>query len=201
MIRRNKVKRVLTEREILATAEHPFIVTLYWYVSVTFMETHTHTHAHSCKQTSFYPTTLFSPTLRAYKYWHKTLWTFHRKSNADYFVCAALSLFLFCSVHSLLANTNESVTGPFKAQLTYTSSWSTAQVWRAFLIFITIFHIIIVASSCGSSSFSSSFPSSKHCFVGGEFFRILQKQKGKCMPGNTNYTHCCSCVVWMCSYH
>lgn len=30
MIRRNKVKRVLTEREILATAEHPFIVTLYW---------------------------------------------------------------------------------------------------------------------------------------------------------------------------
>jgi len=30
MIKRNKVKRVLTEREILATADHPFIVTLYW---------------------------------------------------------------------------------------------------------------------------------------------------------------------------
>jgi protein-serine/threonine kinase len=30
MIKRNKVKRVLTEREILATASHPFIVTLYW---------------------------------------------------------------------------------------------------------------------------------------------------------------------------
>jgi len=30
MLKRNKVKRVLTEREILATAEHPFIVTLYW---------------------------------------------------------------------------------------------------------------------------------------------------------------------------
>lgn len=29
MIERNKVKRVLTEREILATADHPFIVTLY----------------------------------------------------------------------------------------------------------------------------------------------------------------------------
>lgn len=29
MIARNKVKRVLTEREILATADHPFIVTLY----------------------------------------------------------------------------------------------------------------------------------------------------------------------------
>lgn len=30
MLKRNKVKRVLTEREILATADHPFIVTLYW---------------------------------------------------------------------------------------------------------------------------------------------------------------------------
>jgi len=30
MINKNKVKRVLTEREILATAEHPFIVTLYY---------------------------------------------------------------------------------------------------------------------------------------------------------------------------
>jgi len=30
MIKRNKIKRVLTEREILATADHPFIVTLYW---------------------------------------------------------------------------------------------------------------------------------------------------------------------------
>jgi len=30
MIKRNKVKRVLTEREILATSSHPFIVTLYW---------------------------------------------------------------------------------------------------------------------------------------------------------------------------
>jgi len=30
MIKRNKVKRVLTEREILATSNHPFIVTLYW---------------------------------------------------------------------------------------------------------------------------------------------------------------------------
>eukprot|EP01118_Nematostelium_gracile_P015934 TRINITY_DN6491_c0_g1_i1.p1 TRINITY_DN6491_c0_g1~~TRINITY_DN6491_c0_g1_i1.p1 ORF type:complete len:328 (-),score=70.25 TRINITY_DN6491_c0_g1_i1:54-1037(-) len=30
MIKRNKVKRVLTEREILATANHPFIVTLHW---------------------------------------------------------------------------------------------------------------------------------------------------------------------------
>jgi len=30
MVKRNKVKRVLTEREILATADHPFIVTLYW---------------------------------------------------------------------------------------------------------------------------------------------------------------------------
>jgi protein-serine/threonine kinase len=30
MIQRNKVKRVLTEREILATAKHPFIVTLYY---------------------------------------------------------------------------------------------------------------------------------------------------------------------------
>ncbi|KAL0490064.1 hypothetical protein AKO1_009382, partial [Acrasis kona] len=29
MIKRNKVKRVLTEREILATTDHPFIVTLY----------------------------------------------------------------------------------------------------------------------------------------------------------------------------
>lgn len=29
MIKRNKVKRVLTEREILATADHPFIVTLH----------------------------------------------------------------------------------------------------------------------------------------------------------------------------
>eukprot|EP01122_Echinamoeba_exundans_P011687 TRINITY_DN4732_c0_g3_i1.p1 TRINITY_DN4732_c0_g3~~TRINITY_DN4732_c0_g3_i1.p1 ORF type:complete len:721 (+),score=136.76 TRINITY_DN4732_c0_g3_i1:2428-4590(+) len=30
MIQRNKVKRVLTEREILATASHPFITTLYY---------------------------------------------------------------------------------------------------------------------------------------------------------------------------
>eukprot|EP00727_Mastigamoeba_balamuthi_P004381 m51a1_g13941 putative agc rsk rsk-unclassified protein kinase (445) ;mRNA; r:881030-882900 len=30
MILRNKVKRVQTEREILSTANHPFIVTLYW---------------------------------------------------------------------------------------------------------------------------------------------------------------------------
>jgi len=30
MIKRNKVKRALTEREILATANHPFIVTLYY---------------------------------------------------------------------------------------------------------------------------------------------------------------------------
>jgi serine/threonine protein kinase len=30
MVKRNKVKRVLTEREILATANHPFIVTLYY---------------------------------------------------------------------------------------------------------------------------------------------------------------------------
>mmetsp|Transcript_19434 Transcript_19434/g.21612 ORF Transcript_19434/g.21612 Transcript_19434/m.21612 type:complete len:331 (+) Transcript_19434:305-1297(+) len=30
MIQRNKVHRVLTEREILATADHPFIVTLHW---------------------------------------------------------------------------------------------------------------------------------------------------------------------------
>jgi protein-serine/threonine kinase len=30
MKKRNKVKRALTEREILATADHPFIVTLYW---------------------------------------------------------------------------------------------------------------------------------------------------------------------------
>jgi len=30
MIKRNKVKRTLTEREILATASHPFIVTLHW---------------------------------------------------------------------------------------------------------------------------------------------------------------------------
>eukprot|EP01117_Protostelium_nocturnum_P000627 TRINITY_DN1072_c0_g1_i1.p1 TRINITY_DN1072_c0_g1~~TRINITY_DN1072_c0_g1_i1.p1 ORF type:complete len:371 (+),score=111.80 TRINITY_DN1072_c0_g1_i1:177-1289(+) len=30
MISRNKVKRVHTEREILSTADHPFIVTLYW---------------------------------------------------------------------------------------------------------------------------------------------------------------------------
>lgn len=29
MIQRNKVKRVMTEREILATTNHPFIVTLY----------------------------------------------------------------------------------------------------------------------------------------------------------------------------
>eukprot|EP00741_Cyanophora_paradoxa_P003613 tig00000093_g3510.t1 len=29
MVKRNKVKRVLTEREILATVDHPFIVTLY----------------------------------------------------------------------------------------------------------------------------------------------------------------------------
>jgi protein-serine/threonine kinase len=29
MIKRNKIKRVLTEREILATADHPFIVPLY----------------------------------------------------------------------------------------------------------------------------------------------------------------------------
>lgn len=32
MVKRNKVKRALTEREILATADHPFIVTMYWYV-------------------------------------------------------------------------------------------------------------------------------------------------------------------------
>eukprot|EP01104_Vermistella_antarctica_P007510 TRINITY_DN1847_c0_g4_i1.p1 TRINITY_DN1847_c0_g4~~TRINITY_DN1847_c0_g4_i1.p1 ORF type:complete len:443 (+),score=116.17 TRINITY_DN1847_c0_g4_i1:282-1610(+) len=30
MIKRNKVKRVMTEREILATADHPFIVTLHY---------------------------------------------------------------------------------------------------------------------------------------------------------------------------
>jgi len=30
MVERNKVHRVMTEREILATADHPFIVTLYW---------------------------------------------------------------------------------------------------------------------------------------------------------------------------
>jgi len=30
MVKRNKVKRVLTEREILCTADHPFIITLYW---------------------------------------------------------------------------------------------------------------------------------------------------------------------------
>eukprot|EP01114_Cavostelium_apophysatum_P020272 TRINITY_DN6751_c0_g1_i1.p1 TRINITY_DN6751_c0_g1~~TRINITY_DN6751_c0_g1_i1.p1 ORF type:complete len:444 (-),score=82.32 TRINITY_DN6751_c0_g1_i1:121-1452(-) len=30
MIKRHKVKRVLTERDILISAEHPFIVTLYW---------------------------------------------------------------------------------------------------------------------------------------------------------------------------
>uniref|UniRef100_A0A6B2L0H2 non-specific serine/threonine protein kinase n=1 Tax=Arcella intermedia TaxID=1963864 RepID=A0A6B2L0H2_9EUKA len=30
MIKKNKVKRVLTEREVLATADHPFIVTLYY---------------------------------------------------------------------------------------------------------------------------------------------------------------------------
>jgi len=30
MLKRNKIKRALTEREILATADHPFIVTLYW---------------------------------------------------------------------------------------------------------------------------------------------------------------------------
>eukprot|EP00727_Mastigamoeba_balamuthi_P004389 m51a1_g13949 putative serine threonine protein kinase (88) ;mRNA; r:905792-909478 len=30
MMNRNKVKRVQTEREILSTANHPFIVTLYW---------------------------------------------------------------------------------------------------------------------------------------------------------------------------
>jgi serine/threonine protein kinase len=35
MIDRNKVKRVLTEREILATADHPFIVTLYWSFQTT----------------------------------------------------------------------------------------------------------------------------------------------------------------------
>jgi protein-serine/threonine kinase len=29
MIRRNKIKRVLAEQEILSTANHPFIVTLY----------------------------------------------------------------------------------------------------------------------------------------------------------------------------
>ena len=29
MIQRNKVKRAMTEREILATTNHPFIVTLY----------------------------------------------------------------------------------------------------------------------------------------------------------------------------
>jgi len=29
MIKRNKVKRALTEQEILASANHPFIVTLY----------------------------------------------------------------------------------------------------------------------------------------------------------------------------
>lgn len=29
MISRNKVKRVLTEREILATANHPFIITMF----------------------------------------------------------------------------------------------------------------------------------------------------------------------------
>jgi len=29
MIARNKVKRVLTEREILATANHPFIITMF----------------------------------------------------------------------------------------------------------------------------------------------------------------------------
>ena len=30
MIKKNKVKRVMTEREILAAAHHPFIVTLHW---------------------------------------------------------------------------------------------------------------------------------------------------------------------------
>ena len=30
MMQRNKVKRILTEREILATADHPFIVNLYY---------------------------------------------------------------------------------------------------------------------------------------------------------------------------
>jgi len=30
MIQRNKIKRVHTEREILSTADHPFIVTLHW---------------------------------------------------------------------------------------------------------------------------------------------------------------------------
>jgi hypothetical protein len=30
MVQRNKVKRILTEREILATADHPFIVSLYY---------------------------------------------------------------------------------------------------------------------------------------------------------------------------
>eukprot|EP01123_Difflugia_compressa_P008599 TRINITY_DN2609_c0_g1_i1.p1 TRINITY_DN2609_c0_g1~~TRINITY_DN2609_c0_g1_i1.p1 ORF type:complete len:455 (-),score=80.69 TRINITY_DN2609_c0_g1_i1:10-1176(-) len=30
MIKKNKVKRVLTEREVLATSDHPFIVTLYY---------------------------------------------------------------------------------------------------------------------------------------------------------------------------
>jgi len=29
MIKRNKIKRVLAEQEILATSNHPFIVTLY----------------------------------------------------------------------------------------------------------------------------------------------------------------------------
>ncbi len=30
MIKKNKVKRVMTEREILAASQHPFIVTLHW---------------------------------------------------------------------------------------------------------------------------------------------------------------------------
>jgi protein-serine/threonine kinase len=30
MIEKNKVKRVMTEREILAAAQHPFIVSLHW---------------------------------------------------------------------------------------------------------------------------------------------------------------------------
>ena len=32
MLKRNKVKRALTEREILATADHPFIVGMHWYM-------------------------------------------------------------------------------------------------------------------------------------------------------------------------
>lgn len=30
MVQKNKVKRVMTEREILASSNHPFIVTLHW---------------------------------------------------------------------------------------------------------------------------------------------------------------------------